>query len=210
MSINTSSIVYAYADEFLEPRKRGVELPCREVRVKKQDLATTAMTAAFIELAEAGHARLNVGTHGALLGLRKHTAVFVERLGGGASIGGLEGGLLASLSDNAEENSVRDIVERFLPTTGDPWRDVISRIQEGMLKEGYFLEGERKKRIARFFLGKKLNPDCQRIASLREQVTSVRDMVDKFRETNETLYEQLIRDVRQGIRAREDADMGMD
>jgi hypothetical protein len=210
MTINTSTIVYAYADQFVEARSRGgVDLPCRDVRVKKQDLAATAMTTAFVGLAEAAYVRLYVGTRRALLGLRKRSAVFVEPLRGAASIGGLEGSLLASLSDSQDANAVRTIVERLLPISGDPWGDVIAHIEEGMLDEGYFLEGERKK-VAKFFLGKKLEPDCQRIGALQEQLPSVRDMVDGFRQANGALYEQLIKDVRQGIRARLEVDVDID
>jgi hypothetical protein len=211
MSINTSSIVYVYGDQFVEVRSRGgVEVPCRNVRVKKQDLAATAMTAALIGLAEAGHARLYVGTRRALLGLRKRSAVFVEPLGGTPSIGGLEGGLLASLGDDQDGKAVRTIIERLLPESGDPWGDVIGRIEQGMLDEGYLLEGERDKKVAQFFLGKKREPDCQRIAALQEQVPPVREMVDGFRQANEVLYDQLTKDVRQGIRARLEADLDID
>jgi hypothetical protein len=209
MSINASSIVYVYGDQFVELRRRGgAQLPCRDVRVKKQDLAATAMTAALIGLAEAGHARLYLGTRRALL--RKRSAVFVEPLRGTQSIGGLEGGLLASLGDDQKSNTVRTIIERLLPLSGDPWGDVMGRIEEGMLEEGYFLEVERDKKIAKFFLGKKLDPDCPRIAALQEQVLSVREMVDGFRQANQVLYDQLIKDVRQGIRARQDVDVDID
>jgi hypothetical protein len=209
MSTNTSSIVYVYGDQFVEVRRRGgVELPCRDVRVKKQDLAATAMTAALIGLAKGGHARLYVGTRRALL--RKRSAVFVEPLGGAPSMGGLEGALLASLGDDQDANAVRTIIERLLPMSGDPWGDVIGRIEEGMLEEGYFLEVEREKKVAKFFLGKKLDPDCQRIAALQEQVPTVRGMVDGFRQAKEALYDQLIKDVRQGIRARQEADFDID
>jgi hypothetical protein len=204
MSINASNIVYVYGDQFVEVRRRGgVKLPCRDVRVKTVDLAEMAMTAALIGLAEAGHARLYVGTRRALLGLRKRSAIFVEPLGGAPSLGGLEGGLLASLGDDQECNAVRAIIERLMPTSGYPWLAVIRRIEEEMLEEGYFLEVERDKKVAKFFLGQKLDPDCQRIAALREHVPTVREMVDGFRQANEVLYGQLIKDVRQGIRERE-------
>lgn len=209
MSINASSIVYVYGDQFVEARRRGgAQLPCRDVRVKKQDLAVTAMTAALIGLAEAGHARLNVGTRRALL--RKRPAVFVEPLMPTQSLGGLEGGLLASLGDDQKSNTVRAIIERLLPLSGDPWGDVLGCIEEGMLEEGYFVEVERDKKIAKFFLGKKLDPDCQRIAVLQQQVLSVREMLDGFRQTNQGLYDQLIKDVRQGIRARQEVDVDVD
>ncbi len=211
MTITNSLVVYACADEFMEERTRGgVELPCREVRVKKRDLAATAMAAAFVGLAQAGALRPYVGTRRALLGLRKRSVVFVELLVGSASFGGLEGRLLASLSDSQDANSVGDIIERLLPTSGDPWRDVIALIEEEMLDEGYFSEGERKKKMAEFFLGKRLVPDCERFAAIEERVPAVRQALDAFRQTDGVLCEQLTKDIRNGIRAQQDVDAGLD
>jgi len=211
MSINATAVVYAYADQFVETRGRGgVLLPCREVRVKKRELAGTAIAAALIALAEAGVVRLSLGTRRALFGLRKRSAVFVEPLQSPAAIGGLEGGLRASLDEDRDENPVRAVVERLLPMSGDPWADVIGRIEEDMLGQGYFIETEREKKMARFFLGKKLDPDCQRIATLQEQVPSVRQTLDRFHQDNEKLYGQLMDDVRRAIRARQEVDMDMD
>jgi hypothetical protein len=208
--MNTSIIIYAYADAFVETRNRGgVDVPCRDVKVKKRDLAATAVTAAFIALAERAHLRLTLGKRRALLGLRKRPTVLVEPLGDAGLVGGLEGDLLASLSGDQDGDHVRAVIERLLPMSGDPWADVIARIEEEMLEQGHFLEGDRKK-VAKFFLGKKLEPDCQRIATLKEQVGSVRKMVDGFRQKDGALYEQLLKDVRQGIKARQEVDMDMD
>jgi hypothetical protein len=133
----------------------------------------------------------------------------VEPLGDAGLVGGLEGDLLASLSGDQDGDHVQAVIERLLPMSGDPWADVIARIEEEMLEQGHFLEGDRKK-VAKFFLGKKLEPDCQRIATLKEQVGSVRKMVDGFRQKDGALYEQLLKDVRQGIKARQEVDMDMD
>ncbi len=211
MSVNTSAIIYAFADQFVETRGRGgVQLPCRDVRVKKRDLAAIAITAALISLGEAGYVRLSLGTRRALFGLRKRPIVFAEPLQSAVFVGGLEGGLLASLDDDPDENALRAVIGCLLPMSGDPWADVIGRIEQGMLDQGYFAEQEREKKMARFFLGKKLDPDCQRIAELQEQVPSVRQRLDGFREANQELYDQLLEDVSQGIRARQEVDMDMD
>jgi hypothetical protein len=208
--MNTSIIIYAYADEFVEARNRGgVDVPCRDVKVKKRDLAATAVTAAFVGLAERDHLRLTLGKRRALLGLRRRPAVFAEPLGRAESIGGLEGRLLASLSGNQDADAVQDVIERLLPLSGDPWGDMIAHIEEEMLEQGYFFEGERKQ-VAKFFLGGKLEPDCQRIAALEDQVSSVRDMLEGFRQTNGALYEQLLKDIRQGIRAQQEVDVDID
>lgn len=206
--MNTSIIIYAYADEFVETRNRGgVDVPCRDARVKKRDLAATAVTVAFVGLAERAHLRLTLGKRRALLGLRKRPAALATPLGNAESVGGLEGDLLASLSGN--QDPVRAIVERLLPMSGDPWGDVIARIEEDMLEEGYFLEGERKE-VAKFFLGKKLEPDCERMATLQEQVVPVREMLDGFHRKDGALYEHLLKDVRQGIKARQEVDVDID
>jgi hypothetical protein len=208
--MNTSIIIHAYADAIVETRNRGgVDVPCRDVKVKKRDLAATAVTAAFIGLAERAHLRLTLGKRRALLGLRKRPTALVEPLGAAGSVGGLEGDLLASLSATPAADPVRAVIERMLPISADPWGDVIARVEEEMLEKGYFLEGERKQ-VAKFFLGKKLAPDCQRIAALEEQVPSVREMLDDFRQKDGALYEQLLKDVRQGIKARQEVDMDMD
>ena len=210
--MNTSIIIYACADEFVETRNRGgVDVPCRDVKVKKRDLATTAVTAAFIGLAESAYLRLTLGKRRALLGLRKRPAALAEPLGNAGPVEGLEGDLLTSLSGDQDGDPVRAapvgaVIERLLPMSGDPWGDVIAGIEEEMLEEGYFQEGERKE-VARFFLGKKLEPDCERMAALQEQVAPVREMLDDFRRKDGTLYEQLLKDVRQGIKARQEVDM---
>jgi hypothetical protein len=211
MSINTSSIVYAYADRFVgeRPRRGGIEVPCRDVRVKKRAMAKTALGAAFVGLATAKRIRLSLGERRGLMGLRKRSTVFVEATGTAASSYGLEGSILASLSDRRDANAVPKIVERMLSLSEDPWGDVIARIEEGMLEQGLLVEGERGK-AATFFLGKRLEPDCQRIGALEREATLAEQTLDGFRQANPAIYEQLLKDVQKGIRARLDVDVDVD
>jgi hypothetical protein len=60
------------------------------------------------------------------------------------------------------------------------------------------------------FLPPRETPDRERIAALQEQVPSVREMLGSLRRKHGALYEQLLKDVRQGIKARQEADMDMD
>ena len=211
MSINTSSIVYVYADQFLEdrPRRGGVKLPCREVRVKKRELAETAMVAAFVGLTEAKQIRLSIGKRRVLLGLRKRPAVFVASLINATSARGLEARILESLKGSQDPKPVLDIVAGVVPISEDPWGGVIARIEEDMLEQGFFVEGERGK-AAQFFLGKKLEPDCQRIAALQDQAGLAAQRMSSFRQADPAIYEQLVKDVHQGIRARLEVDVDVD
>ena len=208
--MHISIIVYAYGDQFVEGRRRGgIQLPCRDVRVKKRELANTAMTAAFVSLAEGGQLRLILGQRRVLLGLRKRPAVFVQPLDAAADSYGLEAQLLQALSDDQESNSIMKVVERVLPISGDPWGDIIMRIEEGMLEQGYFVEGERKK-VAKFLLGKKLEPDCPRIATLEDQVEPAKRVLTGFQDAHSGVYDQLLKDVQKGIRARLEVEMDDD
>lgn len=211
MSFNSSRVVYAYADQFLDgrPRRGGVELPCRDVRVKKRALAEAAMVAAFVGLTEAKQIQLSVGKRRVLLGLRKRPAVFVEPLTATELTNGLEQSMLEALRSRQGASPVLQIIERMLPLSEDPWGDVIGRIEEGMLEQGFFVEGERG-RAAKFFLGRRLEPDCQRIAALQDQVTLTSQMLSAFRHANPATYEQLVKDVHQGIRARLEVDVDVD
>lgn len=192
------------------PGGGGVELPCRDVKVSKRELAQKAVVGGFISLVEGNHIRLSIVKRRALLGLRKRQVVQVEAVGGGLSDGSLEAGLLASLDQDAEKNAVTKVVERLLPISGDPWADVIERIEEDLLGQGYFTETEREKKMARFFLGKKLVPQCERFAALEERVPAVEEMLDGFRSANGEVYDQLVKDVRRAIRARQEVDMDFD
>ncbi|MGD2166079.1 MAG: hypothetical protein PVH50_11200 [Anaerolineae bacterium] len=212
MSVNASSIVYAYGDRFVEgrPRVGGAQLPCRDVKVNKRELANVAMVGAFVALADAGRIRLSVGKRRALLGLRKRDVVFVEPLADVESSASLEAGLLASASGDEALTSIGKVVERLLPMSGDPWADVIARVEEDLLERGYFTEAEREKKVAAFFLGKKLEPNCGRFAALEDQVGAVDQMLRAFGEANGTVYAQLVKDVRGAIRSRQEVDMDMD
>jgi len=211
MSMHSSAVVYTYADRFLEQRagRGGVALPCRDVRVKKRELAPTAVTAAVVGLVKDGRIRLSLGQRRALLGLRKQPTVLLDRTGGAAPDTGIEGAILDSLSRSDGPLTIPKLVETMLPLSGDPWGTLIGLIEEDMLEQGYFSEGERG-RAAQFFLGKKLEPDCQRILELERHVEPTRQMVASFRQANGTLYDQLVKDLRRAIRSRQEADVDVD
>jgi len=204
LPVSPSGVVYLYGDHFVKGGfLRGrIELPCRGVKVKKDEVAETAAAAAFIGFAQGGHARLYIDKRKGTLGLRKHKAVFLQPLQrAGAPPSGFEGMILQLLSDRQGLNNAVDILKRLVPESEDPWAGVIWRVKEGLLEQGYFVEGERGK-VTKFFLGRNLLPDCQRIATLQGQVEPVRGMIESFRIANPGIYAQLMKDVRAAIQAR--------
>jgi len=212
LPVSPSGVVYLYGDHFVRGGfLRGrMELPCRGVKVKKDELAEVAATAAFIGLAQGGYAKLYIDQRRGTLSLRKHKAVFLQPLGRGATLPhGFEGRILQSLSDRQGVNNAVDILKRLVPESEDPWAGVIWRVSEGLLEQGYFMEGERG-RVAKFVLGRKLLPDCQRIAALQGQVEPVRNMIESFRIAKPRIYAQLMKDVRVAIQARKRVEADYD
>jgi|GEM_PF-1649791 len=204
LPVSPSGVVYLYGDHFVGGGflKGRIELPCRGVKVKKDELAEMAAATAFIGLAQGGYARLYIDQRRGTLGLRKHKAVFLQPLGRGATLPhGFEGRILGLLSDRQGLNNAVDILKGLVPESEDPWAEVIWRVREGLLEQGYFVEAGRG-RVAKFVLGRKLQPDCQRIAALQGQVEPVRNMIESFRIANQGIYAQLMKDVRAAIQAR--------
>ena len=212
LPVSPSGVVYLYGDHFVGGGFLGgrIELPCRGVKVKKDELAEVAATAAFIGLAQEGYARLHIDQRRGTLGLRKHKAVFLHPLEGvGTPRSGFEGRILGLLSDRQGLNNVVDILKRLVSESEDPWAEVIWRVSEGLLEQGYFVEAERG-RVAEFVLGSKVLPDCQRIAALQGQVEPVRNMIVSFRIANPRIYAQLMKDVRVAIQARKSVESDND
>jgi len=210
-SITPSGVVYLYGEHFVGGGfLRGrIELPCRGVKVKKDELAETA-AAAFIGLAQGGHVRLYIDRRRGTLGIRKHKAVFLQPLErAGTSPSGFKGMVLRSLSDCQGLNNTVDILKRLVPESEDPWAGVIWRIREGLLEQGYFVEGKRGG-VAKFFLGRKLLPDCERIATLQGQVEPVKSMMESFRKDSPKVYAQLMKDVRAAIKAQKKVEEDYD
>lgn len=212
LPVSPSGVVYLYGDHFVGGGflKGRIELPCRGVKVKKDELAEVAATAAFIGLAQGGYARLYIDQRRGTLSIRKHKAVFLQPLERASTPpSGFEGMILQSLIDRQGLNNAVDILKRLVPESEDPWTQVIWRVSEGLLEQGYFVEEERG-RVAKFVLGRKLQPDCQRIAALRGQVEPVRKMMESFRIANSEIYAQLMKDVRTAIRARKKVEADYD
>ena len=205
LPVSASGVVYLYGDHFVGGGLPGgrIELPCREVKVKKKELAETGVAAAFVALAQGRHARLYIDRRSGTLGIFKHKAVFLQPLEGAGTLpSGFEGRILNSLSDRQGSNNAVDIVRRLVPESKDPWAVAIELIREGLLEQGYFAEGERG-RVTKLLLGRKLLPDCQRIATLQGQVEPVRSVIESFRMANPKMHTQLLKDVRAAIKAQE-------
>ncbi len=128
LPVSPGGVVYLYGDHFVGGGFLGgrIELPCRGVKVKKDELAAVAAATAFIGLAQEGYARLYIHQRRGKLGLRKHKAVFLQPLGrGGIPPSGFEGRILGLLSDRQGVNNAVDILKRLVPESEDPWAEVI-------------------------------------------------------------------------------------
>jgi hypothetical protein len=197
-AVSSSGVVYLYGHHFVAGSSRSakwIEVPCRAVKVNARELAETAVAAAFIALAQGGHARLYIGNRRQTLGLTKHKSVFLEPLERGTIPTGLEGRIVACLRDRKVQNNTFNIVKRLVARSRQvPWSPIIGLIRAELVEQGHFVAGRGK--IGELFLGKKHVPDCQRIATLQRQVEPVRNMIESFRQANPEIYGQLVKDIR--------------
>jgi hypothetical protein len=201
-AVSSSGVVYLYGDRFVPPThrpKHWSEIPCRRVKVDALRLAETALATAFIALDRSGHGRLHMGTRPGTLGISRNRAVCMELYASGIGATGLEGRILASLRTRKTRNNAFDIVRRIGAHNNLPrLARILALIKEELIEQGHFVEGRGK--IAEAFLGKKLVPDCQRIAALQGYVESVTNMVEAFRRTDPDIYQQLLEDIRTALK----------
>jgi len=214
-SIMPSALAYLFGDmleDVFAAKSRlslREKLPCREVKIKRKDLATAVLVSAIVYLAKRNQLSLEVHTKGRII---KSKFVLVTPLGqfSNSSDDSFEGQILASISDNPKYNDVRSIVWRLWSAdSASPWSDVIQRCQKYLLGQGYFSEQERHG-IAKI-MGKKLVPQCEKILPLQAEADALRNVLADFRAANRELYERLWKDVGKGIASRqEQEDIDMD
>lgn len=213
-SIEPSALAYLFGDVledvFVRASRFGLSqtLPCREVKVKKKDLAKVILAAAFVHLAEESHLKLTLGKKGRIL---KSKAAFAalssERPG--QDVGGLEGQVVNNITGNQKKNDVGSIVSRLLGTNcPDPWGAIIGEARTYLVSEGYFVEEERRGMAK--LRGKKLIPKCERIATLEGKAQQLREMMATFQARQPELYRQLWKGAASGIASRQEApDVGV-
>ena len=206
-SVLPSALAYLFGDmlqdQFAGKTRIGFseKVPCREVKVKKKDLATVMLVAGFAHLRKSGHLRLAVGKRGRII---KSPCIHVTLAAQASGYPGwLEGRILANVSGNLKKDDVRSIVWRLLGAdSGDPWTDVIGQAQAYLLDQGYYMEEDRR-RLGKL-LGKKRVPLCERILGLQQEVGALRAMLSAFRMSESDTYEQLWKDVGKGIASRQE------
>lgn len=204
-SIVPSALAYLYGDMlqdlFASSARVSLSesLPCREVKVKRNDLATLVLVTGFVYCAKQGWLRLALSTKGLLIKSRYVLASLTQRPA--SAMAGLEGQILSSMA--GKDEGVSSIVTRVLHKDSvDPWGVVIREVQRYLLGLGYFAEVER--RGLGKLLGKEWVPQCDRILPLQSQVEQVRGMLAGFRAGQDELYAQLWKDVGSGIRLRQE------
>jgi len=207
LSVMPSALAYLYGDLLQDVFASSVrvsmneQLPCRQVSVKKSDLATLVLATAFVYWTEQGCLQLSTSTKGLLIKskyvLARRTAKAAPRLEG------LESQVLASVTGREKGDGVGSIVERVLHKDYvDPWGAVIREVQRYLLGLGYYAEAER--RGVGKLLGKELVPRCDRITSLQSEAGGVHDLLARFRSSQADLYPQLWKDVGAGITSRQE------
>jgi len=203
-----SSLAYLFGDvlKALFPTQSrlsfGEKLPCRDVKVKRKDLAKAMVLTAFVHLARQGHLTLTLSKKGRII---KRKFVLAARSGSPAGgFGGLEGQLMGVVRKDPKHNDVASVVWRlWSDDVTDPFGDVLHMGQAYLRGQGYFSEGERRG-IAKI-LGKKLVPECDRILALQGEASLIQDMIAAFRAEQPELYVQLWKDVGKGIASRQEA-----
>lgn len=199
-----SGIVYLFGDRFAGRDKLlsvDERLPCSDARVQKEALAREMFRAAFASLAKEGYLSLALGQKKTLL--FKSGAVFVtlkkrETFGGG----GLEANILQALTGDPRKDGVEDVVGRALGDESiDPWGIAIEQTKEHLLGLGYFVKEERSG-LGRLIPGRRLQPQCERIATLQGHVPAIQVLLEGLSSRDPALNKQLGEDIKKGITSR--------
>ena len=196
-----SCIVYLFGDRFAGRDKLlsvDERLPGSNARVQKEALAREMFRAAFASLANEGYLSLVLG-HKTIL-LFKSGAVFVTLHKRGAPEGGgLEANILQALTGDPRKDSVEDVVRRAIGDESiDPWGSAIEQTREHLLGRGYFVKEERGG-LGRLIPGRRLQPQCERIATLQGHVPTVQALLESLANRDPALNKQLGEDIKKGI-----------
>lgn len=207
-SIAASALAYLFGDVLenvfagrASRLTRSETLPCREVKVKRRDLAKVMLVAALIHLSEEDHLELIPGKKGHIL---KSKAVFIA-LSTEQSVqgpGSLEEQIVSNITGKKKKDDLSSIVWRLLSKDWpNPWSHIIKQTQGYLLKVGYFAE-EKRHGLGRL-RGKKLVPQCERIATLEREARQLGEMMAAFQARQSELYKQLWKGVTSGIASRQ-------
>lgn len=202
--LTASDIVLMFAGEFAETQEDGYQAPCSEAQVKLTSLVREMLTTAFVSLAKSGIIQMKIGKQKRLFSERQ--TLFVTRAGDpSVTSGGLEGAILAHLTSQEGQDSVRYVIGRVVgSTTIEPYSAIVEISTENACRAGYFRQQERTGTAA--FLGKRtlprlFEPLCDRISSLVGRVHEVQEMRQDFEIERSELYGMLRQDVEKSVRS---------
>ena len=208
-SVAPSALAYLFGDvlENVFVRRasrltRSETLPCRAVKVKRRDLATVMLAAALVHLAEDGHLKLTLDRKGHIF---KSKAVFatLSPQQPGQGPGSLEEQILNNITGKKKKDDLSSIVWRLLGRDrSNPWSHIIEEARGYLLAVGYFVE-EKRRGIARL-RGKKLMPQCERIAALEKEARQLGKVMATFQTSQSELYKQLWKGMTSGIASRQE------
>jgi hypothetical protein len=206
-SISPSALAYLFGDELddlFADRSRlpiNENLPCRDVKVRRNDLAVAILVTAFADLVRKGHLSLIMHTKGRIIKSKCVLASLASTPAG--ALAGLEGQLLGNLRGNSNEDDAPSVVARLWRSdVNDPFGKVIQMAQTYLLQQGYIVEEERQG-LGKL-LGKKRTPQCEGILGLQPQTATLYDLVASFRSGQPEVYAQLWKDVAKGIDSRQE------
>jgi hypothetical protein len=206
-SVSPSALAYLFGDTlqnlFAGKSRLPINetLPCREVKLRRKDLAVAVLVTAFADLVRKGNLKLNVQTKGRII---KSKSVLATAAGTPVgSLAGLEAQLLGNLRRNQNDDDVPSVVARLWShKVDDPFNEVMDMARTYLEGQGYFVE-EKRQGLSKL-LGKKLVPQCDKILALQGQAGPLYDMVAAFRSTQPEVYAQLWNDISKGIASQQE------
>ena len=192
--VSASSIVYLFADQFVEkPLLGGEKVPCTDKKIKKNRLVETLYATAFIWLEEKKFVTLNPGKRKKWLGIRNPAAVIVARREQPFQLGpnSLESRIWSRMTgkDNARDLTYKAIGIYSTDVNGN----IIKHVTRYLHETGYFRAEKRLKIFTKYI------PDCEKIAGLRRYIEETVSMISSFRGRKEHVYLQLLKDVKDAI-----------
>lgn len=212
-----SLLLYLFADRFVPEKKFrsvGVEIPCRNVQVKLEELAAGLFAVAFWSLREQGIIGLEAFRARRML-VVPTTRVRVSGLGS-APRPGLEGEILKALGEKKEDH-VYALVRRWFGTNSrSPHWDVVRVVIKEAMDLGYMSQKEEETgrgAVTGFFLGKtrvKLDPSCEKISSLEGHLEEFASRWENFQSSETELYGALLEQARKAINSRTESDSDYD
>lgn len=217
MSTHPSLLMYLFADRFLEPkgwRHVGVAVPCRDVEVRADQLASSMFAAALWSLREAGVLQLELSKRKKML-VMPTTRVAVRLTADPGQRPGLEGAVLEALRKAKPKDDHVDALIRawFGSDEKDPHSTVSGVEVEEAITQGLIQRVEtdagRGMIVAKLMMGNtkvSLEPQCERIAGLEGASAQFRDRWQRFAADETPLRDTLLAECTSAINTRVESE----